>query len=62
MDEKKYAEEGKKSKEVIDKYFPEGDSRRGDAMIVAGISRMEGREEMRDTIIQHYEKKMGEKK
>ena len=40
-----------KSVEIIDKLFPKGDKRRGDAMVVAGISRMEGRAEMRDIII-----------
>jgi len=40
-----------KVKEVIDHYFPKGDKRRGDAMIIAGISVMVGREEMRHLIL-----------
>jgi len=53
-------EESKKTNEIINKLFPKGDKRRGDAMVVAGISHMEGREEMRELIINHYSKKLKE--
>ena len=51
-----------KTTEIIDKYFPKGDKRRGDAMVVAGISHIEGREEMRDIILNSFDKKFKEDK
>ena len=51
-----------KTTEIIDKLFPKGDKRRGDAMVVAGISHIEGREEMREIIINTFGRKAKEGK
>jgi len=47
----------KETVDVINQYFPEGDSRRGDAMIIAGVCRIAGREEMRNLILNRIEDK-----
>lgn len=49
--------EMKETIEAIDKYFPKGDKRRGEAMVVAGIARIEGREEMRKIILNKFVEK-----
>ena len=54
--QKKYDETTK----IIDELFPKGDKRRGDAMVVAGISHMEGRAEMREVILKEVVDKLEE--
>ena len=62
IEETKRTEFFYKLSDKLDELFPKGDKRRGDAMVVAGISHIEGREEMRDIIINSFDKKVKEDK
>lgn len=48
--------------EALDNYFPKGDKRRGEAMLVAGIAKIEGRAEMKQIILNKIGEKNGDSK